>query len=61
MASDMNNPRLLPEYDSSAFHELYDFHIARTILAQLGPAVTALGDIVCNHMLEEAVAANLNV
>jgi hypothetical protein len=55
----MNGPRLLPQYDVSVFHKLNDFHIARTILKQLGPAVTALGDVVCSHNLQDAVAANL--
>jgi hypothetical protein len=55
----MTQPRLLAEYEIDVFHSLYDFHIARTILQQLGPAVAALGDIICKYKLESHVAANL--
>lgn len=55
----MTYPTLILGYDPSIFDELYDFHIARTILQQLGPAVTSLGDIICEYELHEHVAANL--
>ena len=55
----MSSPSLLLKYDASVFHELYEFHIARSILKQLGLAVTALGDIVCAYGLQDCVAVNL--
>jgi hypothetical protein len=55
----MNQPSLLIEYDASVFHELYEFHIARSILKQLGSAITSLGDIVCGYGLQDCVAVNL--
>lgn len=55
----MDQTKLLAEYDITVFHDLYDFQIARTILAQLGPAVTVLGDVGCAHGLQEHVGANL--
>jgi hypothetical protein len=55
----VDQPRLLTEYDIDVFHNLYDFHIARTILRQLGPAVSAVGDLICKYKLESHVAVNL--
>ena len=52
-------PRLVVEFEPSVFHELFDFQIARVILDQLGPAVTALGDVICEHNLHTDVAVNL--
>lgn len=56
---EQTNLFLLMEYDACVFHELNDFHIAKTILAQLGPVVNVLGGVVLAHGLQEHIGANL--
>ena len=55
----VENPCLVVEFEPSVFHELFDFQIARVILDQLGPAVIALGDVICKHNFHADVAVNL--